>query len=277
MQRTLLFFFAAAIATAASAQTPAKTTAPGATTARTPSTAKPAASTASTLPAGIPHVMHGPLKTAFALRYEDIKVGTGALAEPNKLYKVFYTGYLGANGRPDDGHKFDSTDDHRRPIQGKDGKPVLGDDGKPELGEPEPIEFPQGFGRLIPGFDQGFDSMRIGGKRRLFIPWQLAYGSRGVPGPDPANPRIPPKSDLIFDIELVDVVDLPMPPTRPGLGARPMPGTVPPRPAAPQQAPTPGQAPPTGSGTPANPSATPAQPATPPQPSAPSTPPPQSK
>ena len=50
--------------------------------------------------------------------------------------------------------------------------------------------------------------MKVGGKRRLFIPWQLAYGARGRPGPDAAHPGIPAKADLIFDVELVDSGDM---------------------------------------------------------------------
>ncbi|HEY1649901.1 MAG TPA: FKBP-type peptidyl-prolyl cis-trans isomerase [Terracidiphilus sp.] len=288
MKRFVFFLSLAACAAAVRAQTPTKAPTPSSTTAKA-TTAKAttgkattgkatvshgaSGATASILPASVPRAPHGPMKAAFALRYEDMKIGTGAVAEPNKIYKVFYTGYLGANGRPDDGHKFDSSDDHRRPIL-KDGRPVMGEDGKPELGEPEPLEFPQGFGRLIPGFDQGFDGMKIGGKRRLFIPWQLAYGAHGRPGPDAANPGIPPKSDLIFDVELVDVRDLPMAPNHPGMGMHPMPGGVPPRPGNPTG--NPGATPPAGTApgstaAPASP-ATPAQPATPPQ--APATPPP---
>lgn len=178
----------------------------------------------SKLPPGIP-VVHALMKTAFVERYQDIKIGTGAEAEPNKLYKVFYTGWLASDGR-----KFDSTDDHPRPPKmGPDGKPLLGPDGKPIPGPAEPIIFPQGFGRVIPGWDQGFHGMHVGGKRRLFIPWQLAYGAKGRPGPDAAHPGIPPKADLIFDVELVDVMDLPqrppmrmpMPQHRPGAPANP--------------------------------------------------------
>jgi peptidylprolyl isomerase len=150
------------------------------------------------------------VKTAFSERWEDITIGAGADAEPNKMYKVHYTGYLAADGK-----KFDSSSDHPGPpLKDKDGKPVLGDDGKPKLGDPQPMSFPQGYGRLIPGFDQGFAGMKIGGKRRLFIPWQLAYGEKGRPGPDAAHPMIPPRADLIFDVELVDVTDLPTPPNR---------------------------------------------------------------
>jgi peptidylprolyl isomerase len=199
------------------------------------------------------------------LQYQDIKIGDGAAAEPNKLYKVHYTGWLAA-----DGHKFDSSYDHRTPVMDKDGKPKIGDDGKPVMGDPQPFSFPQGFARLIPGFDQGFDGMKVGGKRRLFIPWQLAYGARGRPGPDAAHPGIPPKSDLIFDVELLDMTDLQMPPNHPGMGTgiqpmsggHAMPGGLPTHPAMTAQ---PAQAPATPS--------TPATPATPPQPAAPATPP----
>jgi peptidylprolyl isomerase len=185
-------------ATAALAQTHAK-----------PAVAsKPAAASSANsgvkLPAGVPPV-HGVVKTAFSLRYEDIKIGTGAPAEPNKVYKVNYTGWLTANGQ-----KFDSSYDHRTPVLDKDGMPVMGTNGLPKTTDPEPISFPQGYGRVVPGFDQGFHGMRVGGKRRLFIPWQLAYGERGRPG-------IPPRSDLIFDVELVDVLDLQMPSNHPAI------------------------------------------------------------
>jgi len=168
------------------------------------------------LPGGVPPV-HGIVKTAFSLRYVDIKIGTGKPAEPNRVYKVLYTGWLAAGG-----HKFDSTDDHPRPpAMDKDGKPVLGADGKPKLVDPLPIAFIQGLGRVIPGFDEGFEGMRVGGKRRLFIPWQLAYGARGRLTGDPKNPGIPPKADLIFDVQLVDVGDLQMPPEHPPMGSMP--------------------------------------------------------
>jgi peptidylprolyl isomerase len=183
--------------------------------------AKPVAHTAASgmvLPKDVPRV-RGIVKTAFSLRYQDIKLGTGAEAEPNKMYHVLYTGYLASNG-----YKFDSSEDHRIPLRDKDGKIEIGPDGKPRLGDPQPLGFPQGFGRLIPGFDQGFNGMKIGGKRRLFIPWQLAYGARGRPGPDPAHPGIPAKADLIFDVELVDVTDMQMPQGHPGMGAMPHPG-----------------------------------------------------
>ena len=198
------------------------------------------------LPPGVPPG-HGIVKAAFSLRYQDLRIGTGAEAEPNKTYKVHYTGWLAATG-----HKFDSSYDHSRPLVDKDGKPELDADGKPKVG-PEPLSFPQGFGRLIPGFDQGFTGMKVGGKRRLFIPWQLAYGARGRPGPDAANPGIPPKADLIFDIELVDQSDLEMqmPAGHPGM-SQPMHGV--PHPPAGSSNPS-NQA--TPAGTPPNPGAPP--------------------
>ena len=237
MKLTIFALLLSAGAVAATAQTPAPATAVHHTA---------AASGALKLPPGVPPV-RGIVTTAFSLRYEDIKIGTGPVAEPNKLYKVQYTGYLGSNGRPDDGHKFDSSYDHPgQPIRGADGKPELDADGKPKMGPPQPMSFPQGMGRLIPGFDQGFSGMKIGGKRRIFIPWQLAYGAKGRPGPDEAHPGIPPKANLIFDVELVDATDLPMPPSRPGMGGRPMPGGMP-HPGAPGMPGTPGAAPAPGS------------------------------
>jgi peptidylprolyl isomerase len=220
---------------------------PGTTAAKKPAAAAPSGVK---LPPGVLPVK-GILRTAFALRYQDFKVGTGAPAEPGKLYKVHYTGWLAADGK-----KFDSSFDHRRPVLDKDGKPENDADGKPKLGEPEPIQFPQGRRGVIPGWDQGFEGMKVGGKRRLFIPYQLAYGELGRP------PVIPPKADLIFDIELVDVTDAPAQRMPGGPGGRPMP----PRPAAPA---SPGAtpAPPTGT----NPSApaTPAPGAKPTDPTAP--------
>ncbi|HVT95953.1 MAG TPA: FKBP-type peptidyl-prolyl cis-trans isomerase [Acidobacteriaceae bacterium] len=103
----------------------------------------------------------------FSLDYVDTKIGTGNPIEPHKCISVQYTGYL-ANGT-----KFDSSRDRNQPI-----------------------EFLYGGHRVIPGWDTGFEGMRMGGERRLFIPWQLAYGENGR-GP------IPPKAELIFDVEAV--------------------------------------------------------------------------
>jgi len=257
MKQTVLILLLAASAAGLSAQAPAKPAAPAAKPAVTAAkpvvsaahTAAPAAAGVVQDPPGIP-VVKGLVKSAFTLRYKEIKVGTGALAEPYKMYKVNYTGWLAA-----DGHKFDSNLDHPVPVMDKDGKPVMGEDGKPKMGDPQPFSFPEGFGRVIPGWDQGFEGMKIGGKRRLYIPYQLAYGYRGHPTGDPKNPGIPPKAALIFDVELLDITDLQMPANHPG-GAG-MPGMGAARPAA---------APPAGAAAaPAKP-AEPAAPAPAPQP-----------
>lgn len=145
----------------------------------------------------------GPVKTLFALRYIDLKIGDGELAETRKFYTVHYTGWT------TDGKKFDSSFDH---------------DPK------EPIVFPVGVRRVIAGWDTGFEGMRIGGKRRIVVPYQLAYGADGRP------PVIPAKADLIFDVELLAQND-PTPPPAPTA-----PAATPPD-AAPKPAPQPGSNP----------------------------------
>jgi peptidylprolyl isomerase len=234
MRRIFMILLMAASTTAAIAQTAARPASHVATAARPAS--RPAA-TGVKLPAGVPPVKV-PVITAFSLRYQDIKIGTGADAEPKKMYKVHYTGWLAA-----DGHKFDSSFDHPgQPILDKDGNMVRDADGKVKMSDPQPISFPQGLGRVIPGFDQGFTGMKIGGERRLFIPWQLAYGALGRPGPDAAHPGIPAKADLIFDVELVDVSDIAMPANHPGMGGmRAMPGGTAQQPTVPAQPATPAQ------------------------------------
>jgi peptidylprolyl isomerase len=256
MKHTVLVMLLAASTAAASALPPAK---PAVHVARPAAIATRSTASSIKLPPGVP-VVKGILKTAFSLRYQEIVIGTGAEAEPYKLYTVHYTGWLAADGR-----KFDSSYDHPRPpVLDKDGKPVLDADGNPKQGEAQPITFPVGFGRVIPGWDQGFEGMKIGGKRRLFIPYQLAYGARGRQTGDPKNPGIPPKADLIFDVELVDVTDLPTQSNHPGMGGLPggqkMPGTNAPRPGTPATPATPASAPtPTA---PAQPATTPATPQT---------------
>ena len=121
------------------------------------------------LPRSIPAVP-GVMQTQYTMRYVEVARGTGASAEPGRVYAVHYTGWLR------DGTKFDSSRDRG-----------------------EPIRFEQGRRRVIPGWDAGFEGMRVGGRRRLFIPYQLAYGVKGRP------PRIPPRAELIFDVELVGV------------------------------------------------------------------------
>lgn len=229
MNRTSAIFVIAAASTAF-AQTAAKPATHSAAPAGSHAVAHPAAATTTgvKLPPGVPPVQ-GPVVTAFSLRYQDVKIGTGADAEPHKIYKVHYTGWLAATG-----HKFDSSYDHPgQPIADKDGNMERDEKGEVKLSGPQPISFPQGMGRVIPGFDQGFTGMKIGGKRRLFIPWQLAYGAIGRPGPDAANPGIPAKADLIFDIELIDQSDLVMPTNHPMINPTTNPTGQPQQPSSP--------------------------------------------
>ncbi len=245
MKRTLLAYLLLLAAAAASAQSitkPAAQTNPKISTHSTTTATPTAHSSAQTsfvkLPPGVPPVK-ARLVTAFSLRYQDIVLGTGADAGPHKIYTVHYTGWLASNGR-----KFDSSYDHPGPpITDKDGKMVRDEKDQVKLAPPQPITFIQGAGRAIPGFDEGFTGMKVGGKRRIFIPWQMAYGELGRDGPDAAHPGIPAKSDLIFDVELMDVKDFVMPANHPGSSA-PRPGgspggslVQPPHPQLPQTTP----------------------------------------
>ena len=292
MKRFIILLFIAALPAALSQTTPKSATSPAKPASATTNAAKPtstAAKPAATatavepwikLPPGVPRIVHLPLKMPFALRYEDIKVGAGAEGEAGKLWHLKYTGWRAA-----DGVKFDSWEDHPQPEM-KDGKPVMGPDNKPIMKAPEPLEIPQGVGRVIPGFDFGLEGMKIGGKRRIFIPWQMAYGTHNIPD-RPDHPGIPAKSDLIFDVELVDVTELPQPQMRPGMpgmpGGHPTPNATPPHPGASSQpgaapvapgATAPGTVPATKSEAPTQPATAPAQPPTTPQTQS-TTPPPQ--
>ena len=110
-------------------------------------------------------------KTADGLQYWDIKVGTGAVAKEGQSASVHYTGWL-TNGK-----KFDSSVDR---------------------GEPFTVE-PLGSAPVIKGWNEGIIGMKVGGKRQLRIPSDLAYGQRGYPGVIPAG------ATLIFDVELLSV------------------------------------------------------------------------
>ena len=113
------------------------------------------------------------------LQITDTAVGEGAEAVKGKVVVVHYTGWLYDPALADKkGRKFDSSLDRRSPFS-----------------------FPLGGGRVIPGWDDGVAGMRVGGRRTLVIPPDLAYGSRG------AGDVIPPDATLIFDIELVAVRD----------------------------------------------------------------------
>ena len=140
-------------------------------------------------------------------------------------YKLYYTGWNAS-----DGTKFDSTYDHPHALaRDKDGKPERDANGKDKLSDELPsFSFTEGEGRVIPGMDLGMIGMRVGGKRRIVIPYQLAYGVRGRRGPNAAHPGVYPKSDLLFDVELLDVTD-------PNFHAKPAAKTDATKPAAPAQ------------------------------------------
>lgn len=109
------------------------------------------------------------VKTSSGLQYWDIKVGAGEQAKDGSKVKVQYTGWLTT------GKKFDSS-----------------------VGGP-PYEFTLGRQEVIKGWDEGVAGMKVGGKRQLRIPPDLAYGEDGHP------PQIPANSTLIFDVQLVAV------------------------------------------------------------------------
>jgi FKBP-type peptidyl-prolyl cis-trans isomerase FkpA len=106
----------------------------------------------------------------------DVVVGSGEEARRGPV-TVHYTGWLHDPAQPDGhGRKFDSSHDRRDPFQ-----------------------FSLGGGQVIQGWDQGVVGMKVGGKRTLIIPPDMAYGARGAGG------VIPPNATLVFDVELVKV------------------------------------------------------------------------
>jgi peptidylprolyl isomerase len=108
--------------------------------------------------------------TPSGLQYEDLVVGTGVQPQNGQTVLVHYTGWL------TNGTKFDSS-----------------------LDRGQPFDFSLGRGQVIKGWDEGVATMKVGGKRKLVIPANLAYGSRGAGG------VIPPDSTLIFEVQLLGI------------------------------------------------------------------------
>ena len=107
----------------------------------------------------------------------DLKTGTGKEATPGKIVRVHYTGWLFDKSAADNkGKKFDSSRDR-----------------------PGNFTFPLGAGRVIKGWDQGVQGMKVDGQRTLIIPSSMGYGARG------AGSIIPPNATLVFDVELMGV------------------------------------------------------------------------
>jgi peptidylprolyl isomerase len=158
---------AAVLALAACAATPA-----GDTTASTstPSTqTAPAASAATSGAAADTFVMPSrATRTLSGLRYVIDRPGTGPAAVQGQMVRVHYTGWM------TNGTKFDSSRDRGTPY-----------------------EFPLGAGRVIKGWDEGVAGMKVGERRTLIVPPELAYGANGYGG------LIPPNATLVFQVELV--------------------------------------------------------------------------
>ena len=127
------------------------------------------ASTAEAKPKPTVDVPGGPAPTELVI--EDVEEGDGAEAESGDQVSVNYVGVL-----YDSGKEFDASFDRGQPF-----------------------EFQLGMGGVIPGWDQGVEGMKVGGRRRLVIPPDLGYGAQGSP------PTIPPNATLVFVIDLLSV------------------------------------------------------------------------
>ena len=129
------------------------------------------------------------------LKYIDLKLGTGAVAQPGQIATVQYTGWLSPSGK-----MFDSSrDPSRSPL-----KVVLAQDAATctDAGDAHCV---------IAGWSEGIPGMKIGGKRKLIIPASLAYGPKGQTNPQTGAVIIPGNATLVFAVELLAVTPGPAP------------------------------------------------------------------
>ena len=110
------------------------------------------------------------ITSSTGLTYEDLTVGEGEAEKAGQTVSVHYTGWL------TNGTKFDSSKDRNQPFN-----------------------FALGAGRVIKGWDEGVQGMKVGGVRKLTIPPQLGYGARGAGG------VIPPNATLVFEVTLLKI------------------------------------------------------------------------
>ena len=137
-----------------------------------PPGAKPKSPTTTNVPPSLPTAKGETKTTPSGVIYETLQEGTGATAEAGQVIKIHYTGTL------EDGKKFDSSRDRGQPYTTT-----------------------IGASNVIKGWDEGVPGMKVGERRKLTIPPNAGYGALGK------KPTIPPNATLIFDVELVEIVN----------------------------------------------------------------------
>ena len=126
----------------------------------------------------------------------DVKLGSGKEAIAGKRVSVHYTGWLFDKSAPRECSELPRFVSSERVLNCLENKGKKFDSSR---GRPGNFKFELGAGRVIKGWDQGLQGMKVGGKRTLIIPPSLGYGERGSSG------AIPPNATLVFDIELMKV------------------------------------------------------------------------
>ena len=126
----------------------------------------------------------------------DVKVGSGKEAVAGKNVSVHYTGWLFDEFAPSECSELPRFVSSKRVRSCLDNKGEQFDSSRDRPGS---FKFELGAGRVIKGWDQGVQGMKVGGKRTLIVPSSLGYGKRGAGG------KIPPNATLVFDVELLKV------------------------------------------------------------------------